>query len=202
MDDAIADVQVDAIQAARRKRMPANLEEWKALGVTIAVRRAAKRRRKLKDARKYDAGLCEEPDRFLGPTLHWEHRDPVDTKRYLAVLKELFDAGEMPEDGEHILQGEADEVPHEELGEELGISRKTVDKRLFVMREKFYARLAALGMLVFALLVLYAVLNRDSEEVAAPAPRDVHASTPVESVGDAATETRDGGTMSDAAGWR
>src|SRR5262249_41121862 len=159
MEDAIADVQVDAIAAARRKRMPANLEEWKALGLTIAARRTMKRRRKLKVTRKYDAGLCEEPDNYLTPILHWEQRDPVDAKRYLTVLKELFDAGEMPQHGEEILQGEADEVPHEELAQELGISRKTVDKRLFVMRERFYARLAALGMLVFALLMLVAILN-------------------------------------------
>src|SRR5262249_23299073 len=125
-----------------------------------------------------------------------------DTKRYLAILKELFDSGEMPEHGEEILQGEADEVPHEDLGQELGISRKTVDKRLFVMRETFYARLAALGMLVFALLMLFAVLNRDSGEVAAPAPDDVPASTSVEPVGDAAPDTGDGGTPRDAAGWR
>jgi DNA-directed RNA polymerase specialized sigma24 family protein len=202
MDDAIADVQTGAIAAARRKRMPANLEEWKALGLTVATRWAMKRRRKLKVTRKYDAGLCGEPDRYLTPTLHWEHRDPVDTKRYLAVLKELFDAGEMPEDGEHILQGEAYEVPHEELAQELGISRKTVDKRLFVMRERFYARLAALGMLVFALLMLVAILNRDPGEVAAPAPSAAPSTTPVEEGDDADAGARDSDALPDAAGWR
>jgi DNA-directed RNA polymerase specialized sigma24 family protein len=202
MEDAIADVQADAIAAARRKRMPANLEEWKALGVTIATRRAMKRRRKLKVTRKYDAGPCEEPDRFLGPTLHWEQRDPVDTKRYLAVLKELFDSDEMPEDGEHILQGEADGVPHEELAEELGISPKAVGMRLVRMRDRFYARLATLGMLVLAMLMLFAMWNRDSGDVAAPAPTTVPETTHVEPIDDAATETPDGGTLPDAAGWR
>jgi DNA-directed RNA polymerase specialized sigma24 family protein len=202
MEDAIADVQVDATAAARRKRMPANLEEWKALGLTIATRRAMKRRRKLKVTRKYDAGLCEEPDRYMTPILHWEERDPVDTKRYLTVLKELFDAGEMPEHGEEILQGEADEVPHEELGQELGISRKTVGMRLVRMRDKFYRRLAALGMLVFTLLMLYAVLNRDPGEVAAPAPSAAPTTTPVEEIDDAGAGARDGGRLPDAAGWR
>jgi DNA-directed RNA polymerase specialized sigma24 family protein len=202
LEDAIADVQVDAIAAARRNRMPANLEEWKALGVTIAVRRAARRRRKTKVARKYDAGLCEEPDRFLGPTLHWEQRDPVDTRRYLAVLKELFDAGEMPEDGEHILQGEADGVPHEELAEELGISAKAVGMRLVRMRDRFYARLAALGMLVFTLLMLYAFLHQDSGEVAAPAPSATPAATPVEEFDDADAGAHDSGALPDATGWR
>jgi DNA-directed RNA polymerase specialized sigma24 family protein len=202
MEDAIADVQADAISAARRKRMPANLEEWKALGLTIATRRAMKRRRKLKVTRKYDAGLCEEPDRYLTPTLHWEHRDPVDTKRYLTVLKELFDAGEMPEHGEVILQGEADEVPHEELAQELGISRTAVDNRLSRMRDKFYRRLAALGMLVFTLLMMYAVLTRGSGEVAAPAPSATPTAPPVEEVDDADAGARDSGALHDAAGWR
>jgi DNA-directed RNA polymerase specialized sigma24 family protein len=202
MEDTIADVQADAIAAARRTRMPANLEEWKALGVTIAVRRAMKRRRKLKVTRKYDAGLCEEPDRYLTPMLHWEQRDPVDTKRYLAVLEELFDAGEMPEDGEHILQGEADEVLHEELAQELGISRTAVDNRLWRMRAKFHARLAGLGMLVFALLMLFAVLNRDSGEVAAPVPSAAPTAMPVEEVDDADAGAGDSGALPDAAGWR
>ena len=202
MEDAIADVQAGAIAAARRKRMPADLEEWKALGVTVAVRQATKRQRKARVARKYDAGLCEEPDRYLTPTLYWEQRDPVDTKRYLAILKDLFDAGEMPEDGAEILLGEADHVPHEELAQELGISRKAVGMRLVRMRDKFYARLAALGMLVLVLLMLLAVLNRHSDDVAAPAPSDVPAPTRAEPTGDAAIEARDGGALPDAAGWR
>jgi DNA-directed RNA polymerase specialized sigma24 family protein len=201
MDDAIADVQAGAIASARRKRMPADLEEWKALGVTIAVRQATKRQRKARVARKYDAGLCEEPDRYLTPTLYWEQRDPVDTKRYLAILKDLFDKGEMPEDAGEILLGEADHVPHEELAQEIGISRTAVDNRLSRMRDKFYRQLAALGMLVLALLML-AVLNRDSGDVAAPAPNDASVAKPVEPIGDAAPSTRDGGALPDAAGWR
>ena len=189
-------------------RWGADLQEWKALGATIAIRWAMKRRRKARVARKYDAGLCEEPDRYLAPTLYWEHRDPVDTKRYLAILKDLFDAGEMPEGGQDILQGEADEVPHEELARELGISRKTVDKRLFVMRERFYARLAMLGLPVFALFMVLAVWNRHTDDVAAPPAQDVPvvqdvpAPTSAATNADAAIETRDGGVSPDAVGWR
>jgi len=53
----------------------------------------------------------------------------------------------MPEHGEEILQAEADGVPHAETAAELGLSTEVVRKRLFRMRAKFRARLAALGML-------------------------------------------------------
>ena len=96
---------------------------------------------------KYDAGLCDDADAYVRPTLHWEHADPVDTKRYLAVLKELFDSGQMPEHGAEILWGEAEEVPHAEIAAEIGVTTTVVDNRLFRMRARFRARLAALGML-------------------------------------------------------
>jgi DNA-directed RNA polymerase specialized sigma24 family protein len=145
MADAIAEVQADSIEAARARRVPADLAEWKALAVTIAVRRAIDGLRQAEVRSRYDAGLCDDADAYGRPTLHWEHRDPVDTKRYLAILKELFDSGQMPEHGAEILQGEADEVPHKEIAAEIGVSRKVVDKRLFRMRATFRARLAALG---------------------------------------------------------
>jgi DNA-directed RNA polymerase specialized sigma24 family protein len=147
MDDAIAEVQADAIESARTARMPCDAAQWKALVATIGVRRAIDRLRETEVRGKYDAGLCDDADAHAGPALHVEHRDPVDTKRYLAILKELFDSGQMPEHGAEILQGEADGVSHEELAAELGLSKTVVRNRLFRMRARFRARLAALGML-------------------------------------------------------
>ncbi len=170
MADAVAEVQADAIEAARTKWMPDTLAEWKALAVTIAARRAIDRLREAEVRDKYDAGLCDDADRYHRPTLHWEHRDPVDTKRYLAILKDLFDSGQMPEDGAEILWGEADEVPHAEIAGELGVSENTVRLRLFRMRAKFHAKLVSLGMLTLLLLLL-GVLLAPAGDVAAPAPR-------------------------------
>jgi DNA-directed RNA polymerase specialized sigma24 family protein len=158
MPDAIADVQADAIEAARGGRMPACVDEWKALAVTIAARWAIDRLRQAEYRGRFDAGLCDDADAYMRPTLHWEHRDPVDTKRYLAILKELFDSGQMPELGEEILQNEADEVAHAESAEELGISVTTLEKRLSRMRAKFRAKLASLGMLTLLLLLVLALL--------------------------------------------
>jgi DNA-directed RNA polymerase specialized sigma24 family protein len=147
MADAIASVQTEAIAVARTGTMPRNLAQWKALAATIAVRWALDRLRERKRRTRYDGGLCEDPDAYLRPTLYWEHRDPIDTKRYLAILKELFDSGQMPEHGEEILQDEADGVPHAETAAELGLGAGVVRKRLYRMRAKFHAKLAALGML-------------------------------------------------------
>jgi DNA-directed RNA polymerase specialized sigma24 family protein len=177
MADAIAQVQVDAIEAARAGRMPASIEEWRALGVTIAVRWAIDRLREAEVRDKYDAGLCDDPDVYLRPTLHWEERDPVDTKRYLAILRELFDSGQMPEHGAEILWGEAEEVPHAETASELGISETAVRGRLFRMRVAFRAKLASLGLLTFVLLLLLELLasvggtgRSPQEEPVDPAP--------------------------------
>jgi DNA-directed RNA polymerase specialized sigma24 family protein len=176
MPDAIADVQTEAIEAARTRGMPRGLAQWKALARTIAVHWALDRLREAKRRSKYDAGLCDDADAYLRPTLHWEHRDPVDTKRYLAILKDLFDSGQMPEHGEEILQGEADEVPHGEIAREIGVSTTVVDNRLSRMRAKFRARLAALGMLT--LLLLLFALSSPVVDVAAPAPEAMPAKPP------------------------
>ena len=189
MPDAIADVQTESIETARTRGMPRDLAQWKAFARTIAVHWALDRLREAKRRSKYDAGLCDNADAYLRPTLHWEHRDPVDTKRYLAILKDLFDSGQMPEHGEEILQGEADEVPHGEIAAEIGVSRTVVDNRLSRMRAKFRARLAALGMLT--LLLLLFALPSPVADVAAPAPEAMPAKPPPPACSVAA---RDGGT--------
>lgn len=145
MEDAIADVQTDSIEAARVGCMPAGPAEWKAFAGAIAVNWAIDRLRETEVRSKYDAGLCDDADVYARPTLYWEHRDPVDTRRYLAVLKALFDSEQMPEHGAEILWGEADKVPHKEIAAEIGVSKSVVRNRLFRMRARFQARLAASG---------------------------------------------------------
>ncbi|HEX3343026.1 MAG TPA: winged helix-turn-helix transcriptional regulator, partial [Polyangiaceae bacterium] len=73
-------------------------------------------------------------------------RDPVDTKRYLAVLKDLFDSGKMPEHGGEILGGDADGIPQAEIAEETGLTERQVKQRLKQMRERFARRLDELGL--------------------------------------------------------
>jgi RNA polymerase sigma factor (sigma-70 family) len=190
IDDAIADVQAECIEAARTRETVCSLARWKALATTVAVHWAVDRLREASVRSKYEADFCDDADAFLRPTLRWEQRDPIDIERFLAVLKDLFESGQMPEDGEEILQRVADEVPHEVIAAELGVSRTVVRNRLARMRSKFRARLAALGMLPVMLLVLGALMRPASAPyVSAPrTTRSADSAAPVCSV-----VLRDGG---------
>jgi DNA-directed RNA polymerase specialized sigma24 family protein len=145
LEDDIPEVQIRAIEAARVGPMPEDLPRWKALGGRIAKLYAIDERRKWEVRKKYDEGLCEEPDAH-GPIEIERGRDPVDTQRYLAVLKDLFDRGEMPEMGGEILWGAAEDVPQEEIAAETGLSVRQVKRRLRAMRERFSKRLDELGL--------------------------------------------------------
>jgi DNA-directed RNA polymerase specialized sigma24 family protein len=184
VDDAIADVLVECIEAARARGAAYSLAQWRALATTIAVHWALDRLREAKARSKSDVGLCDDADDHLRPTLRWEHIDPIDAKRYLAVLQDLFDSGQMPEYGEQILQAEADEVPREEIAAEIGVGKKAIRNRLYRMRSRLRARLAALGMLSVVLLLLLGRLMWPvgGPNVAAPRTTQVDAAAPVGSV--------------------
>jgi DNA-directed RNA polymerase specialized sigma24 family protein len=198
MDDAIAEVQCESIEAARTRGTPRSLAQWTALANTIAVHRALDRLREAKARSKYDVALRDDADVFVRTTLREGHADPIDTKTYLAVLKDLFDSGQMPEHGEEILQGVADEVPQEEIAAEIGVTTTVVRNRLYRMRSTFRARLAALGMLSLVLLLLGVLLwPIGKPDVAAPRTTPTHPTPPVGSV-----SGMDGGASPDTSGNR
>jgi DNA-directed RNA polymerase specialized sigma24 family protein len=145
LEDDIPEIQLRAIEVARKGPMPPDLPRWKALGRRIAKLYAIDERRKWEVRRKYDTGLCEEPDAH-GPIEVERGRDPVDTTRYLAVLKDLFDRGEMPDMGGEILWDAADDTPQEVTAQETGVSEQTVKRRLKKMRARFGERLDELGL--------------------------------------------------------
>jgi len=145
LEDDIPEVQLRAIEAARVGPMPPDLPRWTALGCRIAKLYAIDLRRKWQVRKKYDTGLCEEPDAH-GPIEVERGRDPVDTQRYLAVLKDQFDRSEMPDMGGEILWDAAEDVPQEETAAEIGLSEQTVKRRLRAMRERFSRRLDDLGL--------------------------------------------------------
>jgi DNA-directed RNA polymerase specialized sigma24 family protein len=145
LENDIPEVQTRVLEAARLAPMPVDLDRWKALGRAVAKHFAIDERRK-KDVRdRYDEGLCEEPDRY-GPIERHRPPDPVDTKRYLGVLKELFDRGVMPPMGGEILCDAADEVPQDETAKETGLTERQVKRRLKAMRDCFSARLDELDL--------------------------------------------------------
>ena len=145
--DAVAEVQADALAVARRGRMPASLADWKTLAATVAAHRPIDAKRAEKTRAPYDDGPCEDADVYLRPTLYWEHHDPVDTRRFLGVLKDLYEAGELPEHAAEILWDEAVETPHDAIATDLGLTVTTVDNRLCRTRARFRLRLTELRMI-------------------------------------------------------
>ncbi|HEX3595510.1 MAG TPA: hypothetical protein VGL81_22505 [Polyangiaceae bacterium] len=158
LQDAIVDVQVRAVEGLERRKTPATIRSWEAYCAKIAVDYAIDECRKGQVRDKYDAGLCDTPDDFAPFAPSGEARDPVDAKRQLAVLLEMFDKGEMPEKGKEILLGVADRVKPSILGQELGLPVKEVRSRLQKMRRLFFKRLAVLGLMVM-MMALTAVLG-------------------------------------------
>jgi hypothetical protein len=99
LEDDVLEVQVRAIKAARKGSMPKDVGEWKAFTTTIACRFVIDAQARERTRFKHETELSEETEAYASPILPWEGRDLVDTKRFLGVLKELVDSGQMPEMG-------------------------------------------------------------------------------------------------------
>ncbi|MGH7297679.1 MAG: RNA polymerase sigma factor [Polyangiaceae bacterium] len=188
LPDAVAQVQLLALEATHGKRQPASVEEWRALCCTIAKRMVLKGRERDKRRRPYHAGLCEEPDE--APPIErspGKVTDTVDLHRQLDALRGQFEAGEMPEHGETILVRTAGGCSAKEVGEELGLTESAVKNRLMRMRSLFRAKLAAGGLLT--MMVVVAVLfampmgglaSRDVSPRHVPTQTAAHAPGPLE----------------------
>jgi DNA-directed RNA polymerase specialized sigma24 family protein len=166
LEDGVAEVQTRTLEYLRGKPLPASTEEWVALCVTVAKNWRMKEDAKGKTAKKYCVGLCEDPDEHIGLERAVEAYERVDAKRMVEVLQQQFDAGEMPEKGDEILDCIQAGLGYQKTAAELGISAEAVRKRLKRMRELFEARLAALGMTVTVVMLTMAVAG---SAMAAPA---------------------------------
>jgi DNA-directed RNA polymerase specialized sigma24 family protein len=155
--DGVAQVQMRALGALRNKPRPADLGGWKALCCTIAERLVVKdRQREAKRGRFHD-GLSDEADKHAPVERSpGKVEDPVDVARQREALEGQFEAGDMPEHGEEILDGIAAGESYKDIGAELGLTEAQVARRLLRMRKLFKAKLASLGML--ALMALVAVM--------------------------------------------
>jgi DNA-directed RNA polymerase specialized sigma24 family protein len=149
IEDAVGDVQLRALQSFRRRPPPGDEGAMRALCAKIAENYCVDRWRKETFRSQYDMGLCVEDlegHAPLQPT--YEARDPVDERRQLAALAELFREGKMPELGAEILHGVASGESLSEIAEDLGITMDAVKGRLARMRRTFKARLAGIGLVV------------------------------------------------------
>jgi DNA-directed RNA polymerase specialized sigma24 family protein len=145
LEDAVAEVQRRAIEAAARGQAPTEIPTLRALCNRIARDYAIDETRRQQVRAKYDVGLCEDPDAYMDE--RDDGRDPVDQRRLLGILREQIANGEMPEHAEAILMAEAEGVARRVVAEELGLSERTVEGRLLMMRGRFRARVEALGLM-------------------------------------------------------
>ncbi|MGD0529498.1 MAG: hypothetical protein ABSE49_30450 [Polyangiaceae bacterium] len=133
-------MQTRTLEYLRDKPLPATLEEWAALGVTIARSWQLDEKKKAKTDKKYCEGLCEDPDERIGLE-EPEGRNLVDARRMLKELEAMFDAGEMPERGDEILDCIQAGMPCPKIAKELGMTVHMVRGRLERIRVLFEARL-------------------------------------------------------------
>lgn len=139
LEDAVQDVYVKVLVALERPDPPDDVERMKALCSKIAEQHAIDEMRKAECRRRDLASECE-PDELVPLGERVVRRDPVDTERQLETAAGLFREGKMPPDGVHILEGVACGCSHEELGEELGVTAKAVERRVHKMRSVFRKR--------------------------------------------------------------
>lgn len=134
------------LEALVGKELPADLKEWAAFAGTIArnyaIDRLRKRKRREKDG---DAGLTDQED-MIEPLPNDDWRDPVDAKKLVGILEEQFRNGEMPDQGEEILDATAADMSQGEIAEELGITKSAVRNRLMRMRQTFAERVEEEGL--------------------------------------------------------
>ena len=178
LEDGVAEVQTRTLEYLRGKPIPTELEQWVALCVTITRSWRLDEKKKAKTDRKYCQGLCEDPDERIGIEAEAGAGDVVDARRMLRELQALFDAGEMPEKGEEILDCVQAGMKQTEIAEELGISSETVRMRLRKIREVFEERLAKLGI-TGVLLVLVMLASGPAMAANQAAPMAPPASVPV-----------------------
>ncbi len=146
LEDGVAEVQTRTLEYLRDKPLPTELEQWVALCVTITRNWRLDEKKKAKTDKKYCEGLCEDPDQRIGLEPGADERDLVDARRMLDELQKQFDAGEMPEKGDEILDCVQAGMKYPEIAEELGLTADTVRMRLRRMRDLFNERLAKLGL--------------------------------------------------------
>jgi DNA-directed RNA polymerase specialized sigma24 family protein len=148
--DGVADVRLRALGWLQARAAPADLASFKKLCNAIAVAYAKDAQRKRQRRAPYDTGPCEDPDAYVADAYKERQWDPIDTQRLLDILEVHLRAAKMPECAFTILDAEAAGMTHAEIGEELGLTDRTVRCQLARMRDGFRDRVAKRGLSVLA----------------------------------------------------
>ena len=142
--DAVADVQLRALEASLRGKAPSELGPLRAFCNRIARDYAIDQTRRLKVQSRHHLGLCEDPDAHADEERGVQ--EIVERERLVRILQDQIVGGEMPEHAMHILHAEAAGVPHKTTGSELGLTHRAVECRLAEIRRRFRERLSTLGL--------------------------------------------------------
>jgi len=148
LQDGLQDVYLKALTTFRRPnaKVPADLRSMKAYCATVAKHHALKTKSEAVKRSQDFVGNCD-PDEYTpleyGVT---RERDPVDARRQLEVLAQLFREGRMPDHGVDILEGIASRCRLKTIAKELGLTDRAVEGRMGTMRDLFRARMVRLGL--------------------------------------------------------
>jgi DNA-directed RNA polymerase specialized sigma24 family protein len=147
LEDGVAEVQTRTLEYLRGKPLPTETGQWVALCVTVARSWRLDEKEKQRTDEKYCEGLCEDPDERIGIEPEAGACELLDARRMLRELEQMFDAGEMPEKGDEILDCVQAGMTYPETAAELGITAETARMRLRRMRQLFKAHLGRLGIM-------------------------------------------------------
>ena len=155
IEDGVVEVQTRTLEYLRGKLQPEAVEEWAAICVTVAKHWRMDENEKRKTEKKYCVGLCEDPDEHVGLERAVDSRENIDAKRMVEVLRQQFEAGEMPEKGKEILDCMQAGLDYQETAAEVGINRRGGCGGLKRMQELSSRRdSGTLGMTVMVVTIM------------------------------------------------
>jgi len=142
LDDAVADVQLRALERMQLEPSPRELAGWNTLCETLAVVYAADARRERELRGRFEVPLVGDVDDYAdGEAEEAEHR--VDHRRLAELLHTHLAEMSLPDVAFGILDGVANGMKRVDLSKEVGLSAVAVQGQLATLRRGFRARLKA-----------------------------------------------------------
>jgi DNA-directed RNA polymerase specialized sigma24 family protein len=149
VQDGLQEVYVRALRFIRVKpaAAPTELANMKAFCARVARNYALDQYRKWKRRKEDLDAQCDRAEYGVVDRESVPRRDPVDARRQLEVLAELFREGRMPEHGVDILEGVACGCTFKQVAQAVGINEELAKWRMREMKRIYRSQMAKLGLL-------------------------------------------------------
>ena len=145
-DDVHDLVQETLARALALPKPPRDATEWMPLAKAIARNVATDHFRRRASRQRYDLGPYANPDdRAARSDAGSGERDAIDLKRQIAMMREQLESGELSMRSFAIVQAVSEDVPQDEIAEELGLGHQTVRNELCRVRRWFGEKWCARG---------------------------------------------------------